>query len=78
MVMRKEKECHITIERFQLSKVAEVIRDILNFQEEEGTVCILKVLSRNLKEHLRLIIITHMDLAKRDMADLFQIITREK
>lgn len=79
MVMRKEKECHITIEKFQLSKVAKAIRDILDFQEEEETtVRIQKVLSRNLKEHLRLVYnITHADLAKMDMADLFQIIARE-
>ena len=79
MVMRKEKECHITIEKFQLSKVAKAIRDILDFQEEEETsVRIQKVLSRNLKEHLRLIYsITHADLARMDMADLFQIIARE-
>lgn len=79
MVMRKEKECHITIEKFQLSKVAKAIRDILDFQEEEETtVRIQKVLSRNLKEHLRLMYnITHADLAKMDMADLFQIIARE-
>ena len=79
MVMRKEKECHITIEKFQLSKVAKAIRDILDFQEEEETtVRIQKVLSRNLKEHLRLVYnITHADVAKMDMADLFQIIARE-
>ena len=79
MIMRKEKECNITIERFQLSKVAKAIRDILDFQEEEETtVRIQKVLSRKLKEHLRLIYnITHADLAKMDMADLFQIIARE-
>ena len=28
-------QCHITIEKFQLSKVAKAIRDILDFQEEE-------------------------------------------
>ena len=79
MVMRKEKECHITIEKFQLSKVAKAIRDILDFQEEEETtVRIQKVLSRNLKEHLRLVYnITHADVARMDMADLFQIIARE-
>ena len=77
--MRREKECHITIDKFQLSKVAKAIRDILNFQEEEETtVRIQKVLSRNLKEHLRLFYnITHADLAMMDMADLFQIIARE-
>ena len=79
LLPRKEKECHITIEKFQLSKVAKAIRDILDFQEEEETtVRIQKVLSRNLKEHLRLVYnITHADLAKMDMADLFQIIARE-
>ena len=77
--MRKEKECHITIEKFQLSKVAKAIRDILHFQEEEETtVRIQKVLSRNLKEHLRPVYnITHADVAKMDMTDLFQIIARE-
>ena len=71
MIMRKEKECNIAIERFQLSKVAKAIRDILDFQEEEETtVRKQKVLSRKLKEHLRLIYnIIH--------ADLFQIIARE-
>ena len=70
-VMRKEKECHITIDKFQLSKVAKAIRDILDFQEEEEetTVRIQKVLGRNLKEHLRLIYsITHAVLAKMDMS----------
>ena len=79
MVMRKAKECHITIEKFQLSKVAKAIRDILDFQEEEETtVRIQKVLSRNLKEHLRLVYnITHAELTRMDMADLFQIIAHE-
>ena len=36
-VMRREKECHITIDKFQRSKVAKAIRDILDFQEEEET-----------------------------------------
>ena len=50
MVIRKEKKCHITIENFQLSKVAKAIRDILDFhEEEETTVRIQKVLSQNLK-----------------------------
>lgn len=79
MIMRKEKDCYITINKFQLSKVTKAIRDILDFQEEEETtVRIQKVLSRNLKEPLRLVYnITHADLARMDMADLFQIIARE-
>ena len=79
MVTRKEKECHITIKKFQLSKIAKAIRDILDFQkEEETTVRIQKVLSRNLNELLRLVYnITHADLARMDMADLFQIIAHE-
>ena len=79
VVMREEKECHIMIDRFQLSKVAKAMRDIMDFQEEEGTVVrAQKVLPRHLKEHLRLVYdITHADLAKMDMSDLFQIIARE-
>ena len=69
MVMSKEKECQITIEKFQLFKVAKAINDILDFQEEEETtVRIHKVLCYNLKEHLRLVYnFTHADLARINM-----------
>ena len=79
LVMRKEKECHVTINKFRLSKVAKAIRDIINFQEEEGTVVRMqKVLSSDMKEHLRVSRgLTRTDLAKLDMSDLFQIIAEE-
>ena len=79
IVMRKEKECHITIDKFQLSKVAKAIRDIMDFQEEEQTtVRVQKVLSRQLKHHL---LVKYnkspADLAVMDIDDLFGIIAME-
>ena len=60
-VMRREKKCHITIDKFQLSKVAKVIRDNLDFQEEEETtVRFQKVLAEIIKSICVLLITSLM------------------
>jgi len=78
-VTRLEKECHVRINDFALSTVAKAMRDIADFQEEEDTVVRMsKVLSRGLKEHLRVKYnVTGPNLQNMDMDDLFSLIAHE-
>ena len=49
------KECKVKIDRLQLSVAAAAVQSIIDFQDEnEQKVRIQRVLSRNVKEHLRL------------------------
>ena len=78
-ITRLEKKCHVRIETFKLGRVSRAIKEILDFQEEEETeVRIQKVLSRNLKDHLRSVYdIQHAELASMDISDLMRIVALE-
>ena len=78
-VTRVEKECKIKITDFKLSNVARAMRDIVDFQEREGTlVKMSKVLSRSCKRHLiNACGMTTHDIASLSMADVFEVIAAE-
>lgn len=76
LIVRQEKECPVRIKKLELSIVAKAVKDIMNFQEEEQMqVRVCKVLTRELREHLKKIYdITSQALSVMSIETFFVIV----
>ena len=79
VVMREERTCKVRINELKLSKVARAVKQILDFQEEEQTtVRLQKVVSGELRDHLREVYhLGHAEISEMDLSDLLRVIAKE-